>query len=158
MTIRPTTGQPVRTLVPTLTSMPVITLTLTPVSTPALMLTAPPQSSPVAPTLAPGGSLGTPMPDWEGVLIMPGAIEGRQAGWSYVYSVDVTVDEAEAFHMQQMEEGGWDLENRSTSDTSLFGGPMISLDFKRAGEFYNITLVNSVSSQVTIVILTRVTP
>jgi len=88
---------------------------------------------------------------------MPGAIEGRPAGFSYVYSVDAPIEEVEAFYHEQMGADGWQLSKRQYSEKGgLFGGPAVVLDFVRGGERANIMLVVSASEGYMMVMVTRV--
>jgi hypothetical protein len=131
---------------PTFTQLP-------PTSTPE------PENTPtITPTSETNSSLGTPIPDWKGLPVIPGANEGKPAGFGYIYSVNVTVKEAEKFYMEQMELGGWALSNRQTSETSMFGGPSTILDFQRNNEEVNIMLIFSASDNYTMVMLTQVKP
>jgi hypothetical protein len=100
--------------------------------------------------------MGTPVPGWEGIPVIPGANEGEPAGFVYIYSVNVTVDEAEQFYMDAMETDGWALSNRQTSETSMFGGPATILDFVRGDEAANIMLIFSSTVNFTMVMLTKV--
>jgi len=145
----------------TATSTEVLPTVVAPTAT-QLPATSTPQPT-LVPTSAPTtatdlSSMGTPIPEWDGVQIMPGANEGRPAGFSYVYSVDVPVDEAETFYVEQMESDGWTLSNRQASETSLYGGPATILDFERDDEAFNIMLIFSTTNNYTMVMLTRVKP
>jgi hypothetical protein len=95
----------------------------------------------------------TAISDWEGLPIMPEAKDGEPAGLGYLYSVKVTVEEAEKFYMEQMELDGWTLSDRQTSETSLFGGPSTILDFQRDSEAVNIMLIFSTNNNHTMVLL-----
>jgi hypothetical protein len=99
-------------------------------------------------------TMGTPIPFWDDLPVMPGATEGRPAGFSYVYSVSVSLDEAEVYYQEEMKAAGWEVENRKESETSMFGGPAIILDFVRGGEKVNIMLIFSTSENYTMVMLT----
>jgi len=100
--------------------------------------------------------MGTPVPDWKGLPVIPGANEGKPAGLGYIYSINITVEEAEMYYMEQMELGGWILSNRETSETGMFGGPTTILDFQRDKEAVNIMLVFSAGENYTMVVLTQI--
>jgi len=100
--------------------------------------------------------MGTPVPGWEDIPVIPGANEGEPAGFGYIYSVNVTVAEDEQFYMAAMDADGWTLSNRQTSETSMFGGPATILDYVRDGEAVNIMLIFSSTDNFTMVMLTKV--
>ena len=136
------------------TPQPTVTLTFTavpPTSTPE-----PQNTATLTPTIGTESDMGTPASGWEGIPVIPGANEGEPAGFGYLYSVNVTVDEAEQFYMEAMESDGWTLSNRQTSETSMFGGSATILDFERDGEAVNIMLIFSSTDGFTMVMLTKV--
>jgi hypothetical protein len=146
------------------TQAPLPTETLQPTIEPTFTQ-LPPTSTPepkITPTFTPTSetnkSMGTPIPDWEGIPVIPGANEGEPAGFGYIYSVNVTVEEAEKFYMEKMESDGWTLSNRQTSETSIFGGPSTILDFQRDNEEVNVMLIFSATDNFTMVMLTQVKP
>jgi len=110
------------------------------------------------PTAAPSGTrtMGTPVALWDGLPVMPGATEGSPAGPSYIYSIKVSVPDAEAYYQRQMSDGGWKLADRQTSDTSMFGGPAVALEFTRGDKIADVLLVFSTKDNYTIVALTMV--
>jgi hypothetical protein len=110
------------------------------------------------PTLTSPGTqtMGTPVASWDGLPIISGAIEGRPAGPSYAYSVRVSVTEAEAYYQKYMSETNWKLTNRQSSDTSMFGGPSVVLDFTRGDHRANVMLIFSSKENYTMVLLTMV--
>ena len=132
------------TIEPTFTSLPP-TFTPEPKNTPTF-----------TPTSEVNSSMGTPIPNWEGLPVIPNANEGKPAGFGYVYSVNVTVEEAEQFYMEKMVADGWVLSNRQTSETSMFGGPATILDFQRDNEAVNVMLIFSTNDNYTMVMLTKV--
>ena len=140
------------------TSQAEIELTFT--SLPAASTATPkPKNTPsFTPTTETNSNMGTPIPDWQGLPVIPGANEGEPAGFGYVYSVNVTIDEAEIFYMEKMGLDGWTLSNRKTSETSMFGGPATILDFQRDNEAVNIMLIFSTNYNYTMVMLTQVKP
>lgn len=85
---------------------------------------------------------------------MPGAIEGRPAGFSYVYAVEAMVEDVEAYYQEQMAVLGWQLYKRQYSEAGLFGGPAVVLDFVREEERANVMLAFSVNDDYTVVMLT----
>ncbi|MDY7041519.1 MAG: hypothetical protein SVX38_11705 [Chloroflexota bacterium] len=133
---------------------PVPTKTPSPTDTP--LPTATPTELPelTPPSGTQSDTMATPVPSWEDMPIMPGAIEGRPAGWSYVYSVGASTDEVETYYLEQMAERGWRLSKRQFSEVGLFGGPAIVLDFSCNGERANVMMAFSVSDDYTVVMLT----
>src|SRR5687768_13648192 len=87
------------------TQAPLPTNTLQPTVEPTFTVMPPisssePQSTATfTPTAETASNTGTPIPNWEGIPVVPGANEGQPAGFGYLYSVNVTVDEAEQFYM-----------------------------------------------------------
>lgn len=143
---------------------PTPTATPSPPSTP----TPPPTATRVVPMPS---ALATPSPmeragagtsdagsEWEGIPVIPGAMDGSTAGFSYTYAVDMQIDEAEAFYRTQMEAHGWQLAERQASDQSMFGGPMVILDFKGDADSVNIMLIFSAAQHYTMVALTKHSP
>ena len=62
---------------------------------------------PITPTTNP--NLGTPLPDWKGIPVMPGAIKGEVKAFGYMYWVNVSAEEVETFYTEQMKLNGWPL-------------------------------------------------
>jgi len=87
---------------------------------------------------------------------MVGAIEGKPAGLSYVYAVKVSISEAEDYYTKQMSVNGWTLANREASETSMFGGPSVVMDFTLDSKEANIMLIFSTKENYTMVMLTVV--
>jgi len=110
----------------------------------------------LTPTFGTESNMGTPVPGWEDIPVIPGANEGEPAGFGYIYSVNVTVAEAEQFYMAAMDADGWTLSNRQTSETSMFGGTATILDYVRDGEAVNIMLIFRSTDNFTMVMLTKV--
>jgi len=100
--------------------------------------------------------MGTPVPDWKGIPVIPGANEGKPAGFGYIYSVNVTVDEVGKFYIEKMKLNGWVLLNRKASETSIFGGPSAILDFQKGDSIFNTMLAFSTNDDYTIVVMTQV--
>jgi hypothetical protein len=100
------TPTPTVTSSPTPTSTPEPTLTPTPTATPTLT-PAPPSATPDIPFL-PMPS-GTPMAEWDGIPIMPGAIAGEGDEAGYYFTVDASVDEVQEFYETEMPQAGWEL-------------------------------------------------
>jgi len=144
------------------TQAPLPAETLQPAIEPTFMempptFTPEPESTPTfMPTTETDSNMGTPIPDWEGIPVIPGANEGQPAGLGYLYSVNVTIEEAEQFYTEKMEADGWSLSNRQTSETSMFGGPATILDFQRNNEAVNVMLIFSTNENYTMVMLTQV--
>lgn len=141
---------------PTENLQPTIAPTFT--KLPATSTIEPENTSAFTPTNEANSNMGTPIPDWEGIPVIPGGNEGEPAGFGYIYSVNVTVEEAEQFYMDKMESDGWKLSNRQTSPTSMFGGPATILDFQKEGKEVNVMLIFSETDNFTMVMLTVVKP
>ncbi len=140
-------------LSPSETPRPTATLPSTPTPTLQQKITLTPE-----PTDEKSPELGTLVSDWQGVPVIPGANEGMPAGFGYIYSVNVTVDEAEQFYQEKMEQDGWALSNRQTSETSMYGGPATILDYERGDEAFNIMLIFSTDENYTMIMLTQLKP
>lgn len=127
-------------------------------------LTAVPPSSvaPAGSTLNSGPAnspaIGTPVPGWEDIPMMPGAYDSELNELVYLYSVDVPVDEAESYYMDKMMVNGWTLLNRQVMETSTSPGSSTILDFEKGSIPLNIMLVQLVDENSTAVILTRLEP
>lgn len=83
-------------------------------------------------------------------------MEGRPAGLGYLYAVRVSVSEAEAYYQEQLQAGGWELASRQSTETGLYGGPVVILDFTRDQSRANVALVFSPTENYTMVLLTMV--
>src|SRR5215211_2956186 len=46
-------------------------------------------------------NLGTPIPDWEGIPVMPRATNGEIKAFGYMYWVSVTTEEVQTFYTEQ---------------------------------------------------------
>ncbi len=165
----PPTATMLPTIPPTLTSMPTATNTSIPTNTPfptqtplpvkpSPTFTKLPTTNTPRPTSSPTGTqtIGTSVSSWSGLPIMPGAMEGKPAGFGYLYAVKVSISEAEAYYQKQMSAGGWKFTNRQSSETSLFGGPAVILDFTRSEKQANVMLIFSAKENYTMVMLTIV--
>jgi hypothetical protein len=140
------------TQMPLATTIPASTDTPLPTATP----TGPPEPTPTSG--AESDTMGTPVPSWEGLPVMPGAIEGRPAGLCYVYSIGVSTEEVETYYWEQMTARGWQLFKRQSSETGLFGGSAVVLDFARNRERANVIMAFSISDDYTVVMLTYLEP
>ena len=123
---------------PTETSQPVIEPTFA--ELPATFSSEPEKIPSTTPTI--NAKMGTPIPDWEGIPVMSGAIKGEIVGFGYIYWINVTVEEVEAFYTEQMDVNGWSLYNRQTNVISWYGHAT-TLEFKRGhdSEVVEIMLV-----------------
>jgi hypothetical protein len=162
-------GTPISTAtpadVPMSTNTPVPTDTPAPTKTPIPHETSTATLTAVANTPTPvqhattptsdSQSMGTPVPSWQGLPIMPKAIEGRPAGFSYVYSADSPLEDAEAYYLDHMEADGWRLTSRQSNEKGLLG-PTVVLMFARGEEIAQVILVFSAAENYTMVTLTLV--
>ena len=81
-----------------------------------------------------------PIPDWEGIPVMPGAIKGEIAGFGYIYWVDATAEEIEMFYSDQMHLTNYSLVKQA--NVLSWYGRGILLQFRResSSEFVDIVL------------------
>ncbi len=91
--------------------------------------------------------------DWEGLPALPEAQDGEPAGFGYLYKAKVTVESAEKLYAEEMAMDDWKLFNRQTCATSMFGGPVIILDFKRNNVAVIIMLIYSANENYTMVMI-----
>ncbi len=73
-------------------------------------------------TIVPAKQVGTPVPGWENVPIMPGAYDPDLADMVYLYTVDTPIDQVEEYYQAKMEVNGWTLTNRQALDAGPSGG------------------------------------
>jgi hypothetical protein len=102
--------------------------------------------------------IGTPVPGWENIPIMPGAYDPDLADMVYIYSVDTPIDQVEEYYQSKMEVNGWTLTNRQALDAGPTGGPSTVLDYQKNDMLLNIMLVNLVEKNGTSVILSQLSP
>ena len=114
------------------------------------------QMETLPPAAAPTKSIGTPVPGWEQIPIMPGAYDGELNDLVYLYSVNVPVKEAEEYYLVKMDVNGWDLLDRQTMQIGGSAEPATIFDFEKNGEPLNIMLVHLAAEDATAVILTRI--
>jgi hypothetical protein len=107
---------------------------------------------------APTKKIGTPVPGWEDIPIMPGAYDPELAEMVYLYTVDTPVDQVEEYYQAKMDVNGWTLTNRQEMDAGPTGGPSTVLDFQKNDKLLNIMLVNLVEKNATSVILSQLGP
>ncbi len=103
-------------------------------------------------------AIGTPVPGWENIPIMPGAYDPDLADMVYVYTVDTPIDQVEEYYQTKMEVNGWTLTNRQALDAGPTGGPSTVLDYQKNDQLLNIMLVNIVEKNATSVILSQLGP
>jgi hypothetical protein len=118
----------------------------------------PAQPSIVPPTIGSTKSIGTPVPGWEDIPIMPGAYDPELTEMVYLYTVDTPVDQVEEFYTAKMDVNGWTLTNRQTMNAGPAGGPSTVLDFQKNERLLNVMLVNLVEKNATSVILSQLGP
>ena len=103
-------------------------------------------------------SIGTPVPGWEDIPIMPGAYAPELADMVYLYTVDTAIDQVEEYYQAKMDVNGWTLTNRQELDAGPTGGPSTVLDYQKNDELLNVMLVNLVEKNATTVILSQFSP
>ena len=114
--------------IPTFTDVPVIT------STPENILSLSPTTNP---------NLGTPLPDWKDVPVMPGAIKGEVKGFGYMYWVNATAEEVQTFYTEQMGLNEWPLV-KHTDVLSWYGrGELLQFKQDYSNEFVDVIFVVS---------------
>jgi hypothetical protein len=100
----------------------------------------------------------TPLPDWKGIPIIPGANEGEPAGMGYLFSVNLAIADVEKYYQDYMLSAGWSLKDRQTSEKSMFGGPGVILDYQKGEQTWNFMLFSGAKGPYTIVSLTQSKP
>jgi hypothetical protein len=124
---------------------------------PATAVSASPALSQPA-ALLPTKKIGTPVPGWENIPIMPGAYDPELEDMVYLYTVDTPLDQVEEYYQTKMEVNGWTLTNRQEMDAGPTGGPSTILDYQKNDQLLNIMLVNLVEKNATSVILSQLGP
>ena len=125
-------------------------------------LPAIPESDPGQTDLQPNSestkAIGTPVPGWEEIPIMPGAYDAELEDLVYLYSVNAPIDQVEEFYLGKMDVNGWTLTGRLAMEAGSTGGPSTVLDFQRDEQFLNIMLVPVANQNATAVILSALGP
>jgi hypothetical protein len=111
-----------------------------------------------AETAAPTKKIGTPVPGWEEIPIMPGAYAPELAEMVYLYTVDTPIDQVEEYYQTKMNVNGWTLTNRQELDAGPTGGPSTVLDYQKNDRLLNVMLVNLVENNATTIILSQLAP
>jgi hypothetical protein len=109
-------------------------------------------------TAAPTKKIGTPVPGWENIPILPGAYDPELTDMVYLYTVDTPIDQVEEYYQTKMKVNGWKLTNRQALDAGPNGGPSTVLDYQKNDLLLNIMLVNLVEKKATSVILSQLGP
>jgi hypothetical protein len=104
----------------------------------------------------PTKSIGTPVPGWENIPIMPGAYKGELDDMTYLYSVKETVEDVEQYYLAKMDVNGWTLANRQVMETSSV--PSTVLDFQKSDQWLNVMLVRVPAENATTVLLMQLAP
>ncbi|MGE5377275.1 MAG: hypothetical protein ACM3XO_19640 [Bacteroidota bacterium] len=102
-------------------------------------------------------SIGTPVPGWENIPIMPGAYKGELDDMTYLYSVKETVEDVEQYYLAKMDVNGWTLANRKVLETAS-SGPSTILDFQKSDQWLNVMLVHVPAENGTTVLLMQLAP
>ena len=110
------------------------------------------------PTLELAKKIGTPVPGWEDIPIMPGAYEPELEDMVYLYTVGTPIEQVEEYYQGKMNANGWTLTNRDELDAGPTGGPSTVLDYQKNDKLLNIMLVNLVEQKATSVILSQLGP
>lgn len=66
--------------------------------------TATPTSAPVERNIS---FTSTPVPQWNNIPLMPGAISGETNSGNYLYTIDADSSKVVSFYLQQMQQSGW---------------------------------------------------
>ncbi len=82
-------------------------------------------------TAAPTKKIGTPVPGWENIPIMPGAYDPELEDIVYVYTVDTPIDQVEEYYQTKLDVNGWTLTRRQELDAGPTGGPSTVLDYQK---------------------------
>ncbi len=102
--------------------------------------------------------IGTPVPGWENIPIMPGAYDPELEDIVYLYTVDTPIDQVEEYYQTKLNVNGWTLTNRRELDAGPTGGPSTVLDYQKNDMILNVMLVNLVGKNATSVILSQLGP
>jgi len=78
---------------------------------------------------------GKPSSDWEGVPIMPNAIEGDGDSQSYIFIVNDLVDNVNAFYQEEMGKFGWNLSRGAGDEMQSF------MSFTKGADTIDVTVV-----------------
>jgi hypothetical protein len=129
-------------------------------ASPALTLTAKPASTELDTSgiSASTKQIGTPVPGWENIPIMPGAYDPELEDMVYLYTVDAPIDQVEEYYQTKMDVNGWTLTDRQALDAGPTGGPSTVLDYQKNDQLLNVMLVNLVEKNATSVILSQLGP
>jgi hypothetical protein len=141
------------TPVPTATSSP--TSTSTPEPTETSTPTEPPTETPVPPTetsLPPTATslkptersslfglplpVGTPLSDWQGIPVMPGALAGEGDNEGYSFTTQALVDEVQNYYENEMTKIGWELLGIGEGSTDA-----VILIFTRGPDIASISVI-----------------
>ena len=106
----------------------------------------------------PTRKIGTPVPGWENIPIMPGAYDPELEDMVYLYTVDIPIDQVEEYYQTKLVVNGWTLTNRQGLDAGPTGGPSTILDYQKSDQLLNVMLVNLVEKNATSVILSQLGP
>lgn len=106
----------------------------------------------------PTQSIGTPVPGWENIPVMPGAYNGELEDLVYLYSVEEPVEKVEEFYLTKMDVNGWELSNRQVMESGSSSGPATILEFRKNDLLLNIMLVHVPDESATAVLLTQFGP
>ena len=126
-------------------------------TSPAPISTAAPELEQPA-TIEPTKKIGTPVPGWEEIPIMPGAYDPELADMVYVYTVDIPIDQVEEYYQTKMEVNGWKLTDRQELDAGPTGGPSTILDYQKNDKLLNVMLVSLVEKNATSILLSQLSP
>jgi hypothetical protein len=108
--------------------------------------------------IMPATNIGTPLPGWEAIPIMPGAYDPELADMVYLYTVDTPIGQVEEYYQGKMNANGWTLMSREELDAGPTGGPSTVLDYQKNEKLLNIMLVNLAEKNATAVILSQLGP
>jgi len=106
---------------------------------------------------APTKSIGTPIPGWENIPIMPGAYDGELDDMTYLYSVQETVENVEEYYKAKMDVNGWTLAGRQVMETASSGHSTV-LDFQKNDQSLNVMIVDVPAENATTVLLMQLGP
>jgi hypothetical protein len=101
-------------------------------------------------------NMGTPIPDWEGIPVMAGAIKGEIVEFGYIYWINTTDEEVEVFYKERMITNGWSSYNRQTNVISWYGHATV-LQFRQehSNEIVEIMLVNNTEDNSVMVVIKK---
>lgn len=138
---------PTSTTTQTFTPIPTFTLSPTPTELPTNTPQPPTATPDVLSALRP---VGTPDKEWKGIPIMPGAIAGNGDNEKYVFTINATPKDIQAYYERELSKSGWVLMTSGAGDTGatmlIFNNgkpPLMPISIIPDGDLMLVLIVNS---------------